>query len=196
MYTTIKRGDIWIGKFKGEDSEQKGIRPCIIISNDIYNLKSPNRLVIPTTGELSKNGKPVHVRLGKECGLIKESIALVDQQKTITKRALIRKVGFCTEKVIKDIEMAIKIQAGIIKPVIDINYIKNRIEKIKSLDRYINKQLSKNNLCEAERLEKTLLLADFINYCSNYNIDHIKLINFNNYYNTNNIEKYLKEAMA
>lgn len=111
----MKRGEIWLANLgHQEGSVQGGIRPVIIISNDKNNEYSPTVNVIPITSNLNKNPLPVHVLVGVECGLLKPSIALVEQDTTIDKVKLIRKIGQCTPEVMDKINRAILIQKGLI----------------------------------------------------------------------------------
>jgi mRNA interferase MazF len=111
----MKRGEIWLANLgKREGSIQSGIRPVIIVSNDKNNEHSPTVNVIPITSNINKNNLPVHVYIGIECGLLKPSVALVEQDTTIDKTMLIKKIGQCTYQTMERINKAILIQKGLI----------------------------------------------------------------------------------
>ena len=82
-------------------SEQGGIRPAVILQNDIGNKYSPTTIVAPMTTK-SKTYVPMHVRL-KESFLAKRSTLLLEQIRTIDKRRLIKKMGSLSEKSMAEI---------------------------------------------------------------------------------------------
>ena len=171
----IKRGDIWVAKFSGTGSEQSGTRPAIVISNEQNNRFSPTVNVIPLTTQV-KNEIPVHVRLGAECGLYQNSIALVEQEVTLDKSKLNHKIGFCNDDVMRKIKRAILVQKGYIRPFADKKYLDRLTGRINDIDLFINKcrMLGKNY--EEDLMEKSFVIADIITYCREYNIDFNKYI--------------------
>lgn len=188
-----KRGEIWLVNIQGNDkSMQYGIRPAIISSNNLANHHSPVIHVIPTTSR-TKSGIPTHVEIGMECGLLKPSIALIEQEARLSKEYLIKKIGNCTDKAMKEVEKAILIQKGIIKPFVDMNIINRKIERINDLDRYINKQRIKGGNYDIELFDKTLIMAELIAYCKDYNIDYNRF--FNKSVRKTERRIYLKEAL-
>lgn len=78
------------------DSEQGGIRPVIIIQNDIGNRYSPTVIVLPITSEIKKENMPTHCILHKtyENGLSTDSMVLAEQIRVIDKSRLLNKVGY------------------------------------------------------------------------------------------------------
>lgn len=109
----VRRGEIWLIDFGQEDgSEQSGIRPAVIISNNMNNRYSPVIQAIPIT-TAKKTKLPVHVRINTNTGIEKPSIVLVEQDDTRDKKYLISKIGECDEKTLLQIEAAILIQKGI-----------------------------------------------------------------------------------
>ena len=116
----IKRGEIYSANLGSrEGSIQSGIRPVVIISNDINNKFSPTVNVLPITSR-TKNSIPVHVNVGKNEGLTQESTILVEQILTINKSQLGEHIGICGKSKISEIEMAIMLQNGINKSLIAI----------------------------------------------------------------------------
>ena len=106
----IYRGDIYLANlnpYKG--SEQGGKRPVIIIQNDVGNHYSPTVIVTSvTTRFFKKRALPTHVPLDNE-ELEKNSLALLEQIRTIDKSRLIRKIGRVPEEKMKEIGVAIHV---------------------------------------------------------------------------------------
>lgn len=92
---------------------QGGVRPVIIISNDMNNRFSPTVQIIPLTSKGKKRNLPVHVSIGAiENVLERESQALIEQLTTVDKAVLGIKKGSLPKDVISEIETAIRIQFG------------------------------------------------------------------------------------
>lgn len=111
---TVKRGDIVLVDFKGAiRSEQGGIRPAIVIQNDMGNKYSPTTLVCPITSKDKKN-LPTHMPISSESGLEKDSIALFEQIRTIDKSRILKKIGFCDDSFKEDMYKCISVSFGIV----------------------------------------------------------------------------------
>ena len=110
----IRRGDIFfanLNPYKG--SEQGGKRPVIIIQNDIGNQHSPTVIVTAVTSHFhKKRALPIHVPIENEV-LEKQSLALLEQIRTIDKSRLIEKLGRVTDRNMKEIEQAINISLAL-----------------------------------------------------------------------------------
>lgn len=110
----IKRGDIFyadLGPVIG--SEQDGIRPVVILQNDIGNKYSPTVIVAPITTK-TKTNIPTHIFINSsESNLPKDSIILVEQLRTIDKARIIKKVGHLSEIVMNKVKKALKINFNI-----------------------------------------------------------------------------------
>lgn len=137
----FQKKEIWLGnlnyyKNDNQTSRQQGVRPLIINSNDIANRYSPVVDVIPVTSNLDKNNLPVHVFVPKECGLLQDSIALVEQNAPIDKSCLIKRVGMCTEEVMKQIDRALLIQKQITAMPVDIHKINQYVKAIEETTYY------------------------------------------------------------
>lgn len=104
----IYRGDIYLANlnpYKG--SEQGGKRPVIIIQNDVGNHYSPTVIVAAVTSRFfKKRALPTHVPLDNE-ELEKNSLALLEQIRTINKSRLIRKIGRVPKETMEEIDRAI-----------------------------------------------------------------------------------------
>ena len=109
----IKRGEIYSASFPDSvGSEQGGVRPVIIIQNDIGNRWSPTVIVATVTSKLKKTVLPTHVEIDSDF-LAKESIVLLEQIKTIDKSRLRDYLGTLDEEKMSEIDKAIKISLGV-----------------------------------------------------------------------------------
>lgn len=106
----MRKGDIYMANL-GEDegSLQAGLRPVIIVSNDLANEHSPVITVIPMTTKKKKR-LPTHVYI-QDCGLPRPSLALAEQITSINKSKMITKMGSIQQTVYeKQVTSAIKVQ--------------------------------------------------------------------------------------
>jgi len=112
---TILRGEIYFANLgEGIGSEQKGVRPVLIIQNDIGNKHSPTTIGALITSMNKKINLPVHVKLPKEVsGLPQDSLVLLEQIRTIDKKRLIRKVSKLEIDLMNEIENSLRISLGI-----------------------------------------------------------------------------------
>jgi mRNA interferase MazF len=115
MNNKISRGDIFYANLKGNiGSEQGGIRPVLIVQNDIGNKHSPTTIIAPITSKQMKSKLPTHVELTTAIsGLPLESIALTEQIRVIDKTRLKEKFGCVLEKDMKYINAALRISVGV-----------------------------------------------------------------------------------
>ncbi|MCI7238986.1 MAG: type II toxin-antitoxin system PemK/MazF family toxin [Anaerococcus sp.] len=112
----IKRGDLFYADLSPVvGSEQGGVRPVIIVQNNIGNKYSPTIIIAPITSQLNKAKLPTHVKLkGNEYGLPKNSVALLEQLRTIDKRRLRDKIGSFDEDIMDKIDNAIEISLDLV----------------------------------------------------------------------------------
>ena len=91
----IKRGDIFYADLSPVvGSEQGGIRPVLIVQNDVGNKFSPTVIAAAITSQQSKAKLPTHIQLGaQQCGLMKDSVVLLEQIRTLDKKRLKEKMG-------------------------------------------------------------------------------------------------------
>ena len=115
MTTVVKRGDIFYADLSPViGSEQGGIRPVIIIQNDIGNKYSPTIIVAAITSQINKAKLPTHVEISSEdYGLNKDSVVLLEQIRTIDKKRLKEKIGHMTDKDIQKVDDALLISMGL-----------------------------------------------------------------------------------
>lgn len=107
----INRGDIYMADLDtGRGSEQNGLRPVLIIQNNVANKFSPTVIVSAITSKLTKRMLPVHVNLPKE--LVKSSIVMLEQIRTLDKSRLRECVGRLSEEKMKEVDRAILISLG------------------------------------------------------------------------------------
>lgn len=114
--TTVKRGDIYYADLGiTEGSEQGGFRPVLIIQNDIGNKYSPTVIATAITSQQHKKQLPTHITLpANENGLIKDSIVLLEQVRTIDKSRLKSKIGTVRDNTLKCINQGLLISFGIL----------------------------------------------------------------------------------
>lgn len=107
----VKRGDIFYADLSPViGSEQGGIRPVIIIQNDIGNKYSPTVIAAAITSQINKAKLPTHVEISsEEYGLNKDSVVLLEQIRTIDKKRLKEKIGHMMEEDIKKVNEALLI---------------------------------------------------------------------------------------
>ena len=94
-------------------SEQGGVRPVLVIQNDIGNRYSPTVIVLAVTGQLNKAKLPTHVPVAAEGnGLQKDSVVLAEQIRTLDKRRLKERIGSLTTEQMEKVSEALKISLG------------------------------------------------------------------------------------
>ena len=118
---TVKRGDIYYADLSPViGSEQGGLRPVLIIQNDIGNKYSPTVIAAAITSRLGKNRLPTHIDVCRHdtedeenYGLSKNSVILLEQIRTLDKRRLKEKMGHLDERVMRQVNDAISISFGL-----------------------------------------------------------------------------------
>ena len=109
----IKRGDIYYADLNpATGSEQGGIRPVIVLQNDVGNKHSPTTIIAPITSSPDKTRLPTHVEVS-ENGLSKHSIVLLEQIQTRDKCRFHNYIGHLDESTMLRIEEAIRISLGL-----------------------------------------------------------------------------------
>ena len=110
----MKRGDIYRADLDPVvGSEQGGIRPVVIIQNDIGNLYSPTVIVAALTSSRKKPELPVHVFIAAgEGGLPRDSLVLTEQVRTLEKTRLTRYMGTLREETMRRIDQALGMSLG------------------------------------------------------------------------------------
>ncbi len=111
----IRRGDIFYADLSPViGSEQGGIRPVLVIQNDVGNRYSPTIIVSAITSRLSKAKLPTHIEIpGELYGLNKDSVILLEQVRTIDKRRLREKTGHLDENLMLRVNEALSTSFGL-----------------------------------------------------------------------------------
>ncbi len=115
---TIKRGDIYYADLSPVvGSEQGGLRPVLIVQNDIGNKHSPTVIAAAITSRLGKAKLPTHIDVYAErFGLVKDSVILLEQIRTIDKTRLREKMGHIDDVLMQKVNNAITISFGLSDP--------------------------------------------------------------------------------
>ena len=111
----INRGDIFYADLSPVvGSEQGGVRPVLIVQNDVGNKYSPTVIIAAITSQLTKAKLPTHIELTKEkYNLAKDSVVLLEQLRTLDKRRLTTRVSSVDNLTMKQIDIAMMISLGI-----------------------------------------------------------------------------------
>lgn len=110
---TVKRGDIFYADLSGTiGSEQGGIRPVLVVQNDVGNFHSPTIIIAPIS-TAGKHYLPVHIRIGRNGGLSRDSTVFLEQIRTIDRQRIRHYVGTLDDEMMRKIDNAIKISLGV-----------------------------------------------------------------------------------
>ena len=111
----IRRGDIFYADLSPViGSEQGGLRPVLIVQNDVGNKYSPTVIAAAITSRMTKSKLPTHIDvLGDNVGLSKDSVILLEQIRTLDKKRLKDKMGHLDDKVMSEVNEAITISFGL-----------------------------------------------------------------------------------
>ncbi|HZJ99891.1 MAG TPA: type II toxin-antitoxin system PemK/MazF family toxin [Tissierellaceae bacterium] len=111
----VKRGDVYYADLSPViGSEQGGVRPVLVIQNDIGNKYSPTVIIAAITSQINKAKLPTHVEItGQQYGLPKDSVILLEQIRTIDKKRLREKVGRFDEEMMKYVDDALIVSIGL-----------------------------------------------------------------------------------
>ena len=111
----VKRGDIYYADLSPViGSEQGGIRPVLIIQNDVGNKYSPTVIAAAITSQINKAKMPTHIELSaSDYGLYKDSVILLEQIRTIDKKRLREKVAHLDKKLMKTVDDALSVSFGL-----------------------------------------------------------------------------------
>ncbi|MBR1691610.1 MAG: type II toxin-antitoxin system PemK/MazF family toxin [Lachnospiraceae bacterium] len=106
---SMKRGDIFYADLRPViGSEQGGIRPVLIIQNNVGNRHSPTIICAAITSKMNKSKLPTHVEITtKHCNMVKDSVILMEQLRTIDKRRLKEKICHLDSEIMKKVNEAL-----------------------------------------------------------------------------------------
>ncbi|NLJ77974.1 MAG: type II toxin-antitoxin system PemK/MazF family toxin [Tissierellia bacterium] len=112
----VKRGDIFYADLSPViGSEQGGIRPVLVIQNDIGNKYSPTIIIAAITSRIDKAKLPTHVEINApEYGLPKDSVVLLEQVRTIDKKRMRERLGKFDEEMMGNVDECLKISLGLV----------------------------------------------------------------------------------
>ncbi len=114
MNNNIRRGDIYYADLSPVvGSEQGGIRPVLIVQNDVGNKYSPTVIAAAITSQTGKTQLPTHIRVHTDSGLAKSSIVLLEQIRTIDKRRLKDRMGHLDDTTMSLINDALSVSFGL-----------------------------------------------------------------------------------
>ena len=111
----VKRGDIYYADLSPVvGSEQGGVRPVLIVQNDVGNRYSPTVIAAAITSRMEKNKLPTHIEVNAlNCGLTKNSVVLLEQVRTIDKQRLKERMGSLDTSDMNKVNDAISVSFGL-----------------------------------------------------------------------------------
>ena len=114
----VRKGDIFFADLSPVvGSEQGGVRPVLVVQNDIGNRFSPTIIVAAVTSQTNKAKLPTHVPISAEGnGLSRDSVVLLEQLRTIEKKRLREHIGTVGTNVIDVVDEALSVSLGIDPP--------------------------------------------------------------------------------
>ena len=109
-----QRGDIYYANLAPViGSEQGGIRPVLVIQNNVGNNHSPTVIVAAIRGYIKGKHQPTHVLKGTDCGLIRDSTVLLEQLRTLDKSRLDEYMGSVGEDKMQEVDAALNVSVGL-----------------------------------------------------------------------------------
>ena len=111
----VKRGDIYYADLSPVvGSEQGGLRPVLILQNDIGNRYSPTVIAAAITSRMGKTKMPTHIDIyADRAGLARDSVILLEQVRTLDKRRLREKMGHLDDEMMSEVNSAIAVSFGL-----------------------------------------------------------------------------------
>lgn len=114
----IRRGDIYYADLSPVvGSEQGGVRPVLIVQNDIGNRHSPTVIAAAITSQINKTRLPTHIEVdARSYGLARDSVILLEQIRTLDKRRLKERMGHLDSAAMYKVDQAISVSFGLEPP--------------------------------------------------------------------------------
>lgn len=176
---TILKGDIWYVDLPSNgDNIQSGVRPCIIVSNNIANKFSPVIQIVALTSKMNKAKIPTHVFFEQgQFGLEENSIALCEQIRPINKKLLMDKIGSLDEKNLERIDKAMLIQLQLernieTKPV----HTEEKLDRmfIEKSRKNIDKLITAYKILKTEDMKESIMFSvlELKKYCIKHRINY------------------------
>ena len=112
---SVRRGEIYYADLiPVVGSEQGGVRPVLIVQNDVGNKYSPTVIAAAITSQKEKSKLPTHIEINAQnCGLAKNSVVLLEQIRTIDKKRLKERMGMLDEDAMYQVNSALSISFGL-----------------------------------------------------------------------------------
>ena len=112
---SVRRGEIYYADLSPVvGSEQGGVRPVLIVQNDVGNKYSPTVIAAAITSQKEKSKLPTHIEIdAQNCGLAKNSVVLLEQIRTIEKKRLKERMGMLDEDAMYRVNSALSISFGL-----------------------------------------------------------------------------------
>ncbi|ABI69177.1 type II toxin-antitoxin system PemK/MazF family toxin [Syntrophomonas wolfei] len=111
----IKRGEIYFAQLNPViGSEQGGVRPVVVVQNDIGNQYSPTTIILAITAQINKAKLPTHIELKAAVyGLERDSVILAEQIRTIDKTRLKQRIAVLNDDTMNKVDQALNISLGL-----------------------------------------------------------------------------------
>lgn len=129
-------GEIYLIKFEGSDSEQRGWRPGLVFQNNLGNKFSPNIIALPITSKLKRVEQPTHVILPKELGLKETSMVLCENPERVSKERIGRFITKLTDEYMEKIAISSILSSSAIS-FITYNSLHDLWQKANSLNKIV-----------------------------------------------------------
>ena len=112
---TVRRGEIYYADLSPVvGSEQGGLRPVLIVQNDVGNKHSPTVIAAAITSQREKAKLPTHIQLdSRTCGLARDSVVLLEQIRTLDKQRLREKMGSLDTRSMNAVNSALSVSFGL-----------------------------------------------------------------------------------
>lgn len=180
----ITRGQVWLADLgQNMGSEQSGVRPVLIVQNDIGNKYSPIFTICPLTASKSKRSLPTHVILRDEMYLPEVSTALVEQMRSIDRGRLIKMLGKTNDNIMIEIDKAIQVQTAT-DTKFSYSIAFDMIQQIKNIKLEIKELGNRPRLLSMHQYQ----IMMFKDYCKDFGMDHNIIVKD---YNSQKISKIL-----
>ncbi len=112
----VKRGDIFYADLSPVvGSEQGGVRPVLVVQNDVGNKFSPTVIISAITSQINKAKLPTHIEINADdYGLAKDSVILLEQIRTIDKKRLRERIGRLDDELMEKVNEALSVSFGLL----------------------------------------------------------------------------------
>ena len=114
----IRRGELYYADLSPVvGSEQGGVRPVLVVQNDVGNKYSPTVIAAAVTSKMTKARLPTHIEIaGNSYGLARDSVVLLEQIRTLDKRRLKERIGALSEQTMRKVDGALLVSLGVGRP--------------------------------------------------------------------------------